>query len=573
MTIHNREIADLLSRLADLLEIDGANDFRVRAYRQAAQTITGLSETLADRVHQGDDLTDIPDVGEGMAEKIRTIVATGALPQLDELEERLPAELSEMMKLSGLGPKRVKALHQDLGIETLDDLRQAVDQRQVRGVPGLGPKTERKIGERLAAWQGEERRTRLIEAEEVARPLVDYLKAIDGVKNLVVAGSFRRRKETVGDLDILVTAKRGTPLMERFSEYDEVSEVASRGETRSTVILDSGMQVDLRLVPQVSYGAALHYFTGSKGHNIAVRRMGVEKGLKINEYGVFRGDDRVAGRTEEEVYESVGLPYIEPELREDRGELRAAKEGRLPRLIEIGDIRGDLHAHTRASDGHDSLEAVAEAAAGRGYAYIAITDHSRHVTVANGLDPERLAKQIEAIDRLNEKLDGRFQVLKAVELDILEDGSLDLPASILRRLDLRVCSVHYKFDLPRKRQTERILRAMDSPFFNILAHPSGRLIGEREPYEVDLERLIEAAVERGCFLELNAQPKRLDLTDADCRLAKSLGAKIAISTDAHSAGNLAYMCFGVDQARRGWLEPEDVINTRPVDALRKLLAR
>lgn len=573
MTIHNREIADLLSRLADLLEIDGANNFRVRAYRQAAQTIAGLSETLADRVHQGDDLTAIPDVGEGMAEKIRTIVATGALPQLDELEERLPAELSEMMKLSGLGPKRVKALHQDLGVETLDDLRQAVDQRQVRGVPGLGPKTERKIGERLAAWQGEERRTRLIEAEEVARPLVDYLKGIDGVKSLRVAGSFRRRKETVGDLDILVTAKRGTPLMERFSEYDEVSEVASRGETRSTVILGSGMQVDLRLVPQVSLGAALHYFTGSKGHNIAVRRMGVEKGLKINEYGVFRGDDRVAGRTEEEVYESVGLPYIEPELREDRGELRAAKEGRLPRLIEIGDIRGDLHAHTRASDGHDGLEAMAEAAAGRGHDYIAITDHSRHVTVANGLGPERLAEQIEAIDRLNEKLDGRFQVLKAVELDILEDGSLDLPASILKRLDLRVCSVHYRFDLPRKRQTERILRAMDSPFFNILAHPSGRLIGEREPYEVDLERLIEAAVERGCFLELNAQPKRLDLTDADCRLAKSLGAKVAISTDAHSAGNLAYMRFGVDQARRGWLEPEDVINTRPVDALRKLLAR
>lgn len=263
-----------------------------------------------------------------MAEKIRTIVVTGALPQLDELEERLPAELSEMMKLSGLGPKRVKALHQDLGIETLEDLRQAVDQRQVRGVPGLGPKTERKIGERLAAWQGDEPRTRLIEAEEVVRPFVDYLKGIDGVKNLRVAGSFRRRKETVGDLDILVTAKRGTPLMERFSEYDEVSEVASRGETRSTVILGSGMQVDLRLVPQVSFGAALHYFTGSKGHNIAARRMGVEKGLKINEYGVFRGDDRVAGRTEEEAYESVGLPYIEPELREDRGELRAAKEGR-----------------------------------------------------------------------------------------------------------------------------------------------------------------------------------------------------------------------------------------------------
>jgi DNA polymerase (family 10) len=331
--------------------------------------------------------------------------------------------------------------------------------------------------------------------------------------------------------------------------------------------------VDLRHVPRESYGAALHYFTGSKAHNIAVRRMGVERGLKINEYGVFRGEDRVAGRREEEVYRSVDLPYIEPELREDQGEIEAAQAGRLPRLIEVQDIRGDLHAHTDASDGHESLEAMAEAAAERGYDYLAITDHSRHLTVANGLDAERLAEQIDAIDRLNDKLDGRIQVLKAVELDILEDGSLDMPEDILLRLDLRVCSVHDRFDLSRTRQTERILRAMDSPLFNILAHPSGRLIGERAPYQVDLERLIEAAAERGCFLELNAQPKRLDLTDSDCRLAKSLGAKVAISTDAHSAANLGYMRFGVDQARRGWLEADDVINTLPIDALRKLIDR
>ena len=573
MSIHNREIADLFDRLADLLEIDGANRFRVRAYRQAAQTIGGLSETLADRVQQGEDLTRLPNIGEGIAKKVATIVETGALPELDALEERLPAELSELMKLSGLGPKRVKALHQDLGVETIEGLRKAIEQHQVREVPGFGAKTEHKLGERLSAWQSEERRTRLIEAEEVARPLIARLHAIDGVNAVEIAGSLRRRQETVGDLDILVTAEPDLPVMDAFTGYEEVGEVVSRGDTRSTVMLRSGIQVDLRLVPRESYGAALHYFTGSKAHNIAVRRMGVERGLKINEYGVFRGEDRVAGRSEEEVYRSVDLPYIEPELREDQGEIDAARGGRLPRLIQVQGIRGDLHAHTDASDGHDRLETMAEAAAERGYDYLAITDHSRHLTVANGLDAERLADQVDAIDRLNDKLDGRIQVLKAVELDILEDGSLDLPEDILKRLDLRVCSVHDRFDLSRTRQTERILRAMDSPMFNILAHPSGRLIGERAAYQVDLERLIEAAAERGCFLELNAQPKRLDLTDADCRLAKSLGAKVAISTDAHSTANLGYMRFGVDQARRGWLEAADVINTRPVDALRRLLER
>jgi DNA polymerase (family 10) len=573
MAIHNKEIADLLSRLADLLEIDGANPFRVRAYRQAAQTVAGLSESMAEHVRSGDDLAELPNIGESMAEKIATIVKSGELPQLEKLEERLPADLSEMMKLSGLGPKRVKALHQDLGIETLADLRRAVERHEVREVSGLGPKTERAIGERLAEWEGEEKRTPLMEAEEVAGPMMAYLESVDGIKDLTIAGSYRRRKETVGDLDILVTAKRGTPVMDRFTSYEEVRDVISRGDTRSTVILHSGMQVDLRLMPQVAYGAALHYFTGSKAHNIAVRRMGVKKGLKINEYGVFKDDERVAGRTEKEVYESVGLPYIEPVLREDRGELDAAKEGRLPELVGLEDIQGDLHAHTRATDGHDTLETMAEAAAERGYRYLGITDHSRHVRVAHGLDEERLGAQIDEIDRLNEKLEGRIVLLKGIELDILEDGALDLPDGILKRLDLRVCSVHYKLDLSRKRQTERILRAMDNRYFNVLGHPTGRLIGQREAYELDLERVVEGAAERGCFLEVNAQPKRLDLDDGGCRLAKETGAKVVISTDAHSAANLDFMRFGVDQARRGWLESGDVINTRSLDALLGLLRR
>jgi len=573
MTIHNREIAAIFEELADLLEVEGANRFRVRAYREASRVIGGMSEELADLVESGADLTELPNIGEAIAKKIQTIVETGSLPQLTEVEGRTPASLSEMMKLEGLGPKRVKALHERLGIDTLDDLRAAVEAHKVRQLEGFGQKTEETIRERLERWQGQERRTRLFDAEEIADPLVRFLEAIDGVEQVMVAGSYRRRRETVGDLDILVTCRRDTPVMDRFVAYPEVSELVSKGETRSTVHLRSGMQVDLRLVPEASYGAALHYFTGSKAHNIAVRRLGVKQGLKINEYGVFRDDKRVAGRTEEQVYASVDLPFIPPELREDRGEIEAAREGKLPQLVKLEDIRGDLHAHTKESDGHDSLRAMADAAAGRGYEYLAITDHSRRVTIAHGLDEKRLAKQIEAIDRLNEDLDGRIAILKGVEVDILDDGSLDLPDAILRRLDLRVCSVHYKLNLPKARQTERVLRAMENPLFNILAHPSGRLLEERDPYELDLEQILEAAAERGCFLEVNAQPSRLDLTDSACKMAKEMGVKVVISTDAHGTRNLAFMRFGIGQARRGWLEAADVVNTRPLPELRKLLQR
>lgn len=573
MTIHNQEIAERLERAADLLEISGSNAFRVRAYRQAAQTVSGLPQSLADLVANGDDLTKLPDIGSSMAEKITIIAKTGELPQLDELEETLPAQLSDLMQLSGLGPKRVKALHQDLGIDNLDDLRRALKEHQVQEIEGFGSKTEATIAEHLARREEQEVRTRLLEAEEIAATLANDLAAVEGVKQLTIAGSFRRRKETVGDLDILVIADEGAPVMARFTGHDEVQEVVSQGETRSTAVLRSGLQVDLRLMPEAAYGAALHYFTGSKAHNIAVRRMGVDRDLKINEYGVFRDDERIAGQSEEEVYASVDLPYIEPVLRENRGEIEAAQQGQLPKLVELDAIRGDLHCHTRASDGHDSLRAMAEAGAERGYEYLAITDHSQHMRVAGGLDEARLSEQIERIDRLNQELDGRIRVLKSAEVDILADGSLDLPDSILERLDLCVCSVHDKFDLSREQQTERVLRAMDNPHFSILGHPRGRLIGKREPYELDLERVLKAAAERGCCLEVNAQPKRLDLSDADCRLAKELGVKVAISTDAHSSTNLDYMRFGVDQARRGWLEADDVINTRSLKALLKLLAR
>jgi DNA polymerase (family 10) len=395
---------------------------------------------------------------------------------------------------------------------------------------------------------------------------------VKGVSEVIVAGSFRRKKETVADLDILATCKKGSSVMDAFVEYGNVDKVVAKGETRSTIILRSGIQMDLRVVPGASYGAALHYFTGSKAHNIAVRTLGVKKGLKINEYGVFKGEKRVGGKKEEEVFDHVGLPFIEPELREGQGEIEAAQQGKLPKLITLKDIRGDLHVHTKETDGRHTLEQMVEAARDRGYQYVAITDHSKRLSMTHGFDAKRLAKRNEEIDRLNGKLKG-FSVLKSIEVDILEDGSLDLPDSILKELDLTVCSVHSKFNLPRNKQMERILRAMDNPYFNILAHPSGRLINERQPYEVDMEGLIKAAKERGCLMEVNAHPDRLDLADIHCKLAKDTGVKLVISTDAHSVNDYDLIRFGVWQARRGWLEKEDVLNTRTVDELKKLMKK
>jgi DNA polymerase (family 10) len=358
--------------------------------------------------------------------------------------------------------------------------------------------------------------------------------------------------------------------MKRFLDYEDIAKVVSRGKTRSSVVLRSGLQVDLRVVPAVSYGAALLYFTGSKAHTIPLRKMAMKKKLKLNEYGVFKGKKRVAGKTEKEVYEHVDLPYIEPELRENRGEIEAAQKGKLPKLVKLKDIRGDLHAHTKQTDGHNTIKEMAHAARERGYEYLAITDHTKRVTMAHGLNTQRLKQQMKAIDRVNEELDGII-LLKSAEVDILEDGSLDLPDDILRELDITVCSVHYNTNLSKKKQTDRVLKAMDNPFFHILAHPSGRLINERTPYDIEMERVVEAAREKGCFLELNAYPDRLDLSDAYCKMAKDVGVKVVISTDAHTTNHLDYMRFGIGQARRGWLEKKDVVNTRTLTQLKKLL--
>ena len=572
MAIANNDIAQQFETLADLLEIEGANPFRVMAYRNAAAVIRVYPHSMCALLARGEDLSKLPRIGKDLAGKIGTLCDTGRLPLLSEVAQRTPVGLSRLMRLPGLGPKRVKALYQNLDIRSEEDLLRAARSGRIRELPGFGAKTEALILRRLAATAAAAGRLRRCDARALAEPLMAYLRAVTGVKQVALAGSYRRCKETVGDLDILITAHRGAPVMQALTAYEDVDEVIAQGSTKATVRLRNGTQVDLRLVPQVSYGAALHYFTGSKAHNIAVRNLAQKRGLKINEYGVFKGERRIAGKTEQQVFATVGVPYIEPELRRGRGELEAARAKRLPRLVTMSDMRGDLHCHTRATDGHHSLEQMARAALERGYEYLAITDHSQHVRVANGLDERQLARQLAAIDRVNDQLE-RVVLLKSCEVDILSDGRLDLPDSILKQLDLTVGAIHYGFGLSRQRQTERILRAMDNPNFSILAHPTGRLINEREPYEMDLEQVLSGARDRGVFLEANAHPYRLDLNGDGCRLAAELGVLVAISTDAHSVTDLDFMAYGVEQARRGWLEKADILNTRSLNQVFKLLAR
>ncbi|MCB1985761.1 MAG: DNA polymerase/3'-5' exonuclease PolX [Burkholderiales bacterium] len=570
MPRHNADIATTFEEIADLLEIQGANPFRIRAYRNAARILGELSEDVASLLDKGEDLTRLPGIGDDLAAKIREFVSSGHCSLLDRLHRELPAAITDLLKIPGIGPKRVKALYHDLAVQTVEQLYRAARDGRIRLLPGFGEKTELNILRAVEAHANQTHRFKLAVAAQYAEAIRNFLEAIPGVSEVTVAGSYRRMRETVGDLDILVAAAPSSPVMQRFIHYDEVVETLSAGVTRASVVLRCGMQVDMRVVDTASFGAALHYFTGSKSHNIAVRRIAQQKGLKINEYGVYKGEKRIAGVSEESVYAAVGLTYIPPELRENRGEIELAQTGRLPRLVEQSDLRGDLHAHTKATDGHNTLREMALAAKSEGFEYLAITEHSRRLTVAHGLDPLRLARQCTEIDKLNATLDG-ITLLKGIEVDILEDGRLDLPDNVLARLDLVVGAVHSKFDLSRAKQTERILRAMDSPYFTLLAYPTGRLIERRAPYDVDMSRIIREAKNRGCFLELNANPERLDLLDTYCQMAKEEGVLISINSDAHSTYDFANLRFGIGQARRGWLEKKDVLNTRSLEELRKLI--
>lgn len=571
MPVHNADIAGAFNEIADLLDLANDNPFRVRAYRNAARVVGDLRLDLAAHLSAGGELPKLRGIGADLAGKIREIAATGTCVLRERLKKSAPAGITDLLAVPGLGPKRVNALHHELGVHTLEQLQRAALDGRVRALPGFGQKTEERLIAAVGSRLNKQRRYRLAVAAQYALPLADYLRGMKGVGEVVIAGSFRRRRDTVGDLDLLAVAQDAGAVVERFVRYAEVRKTLASGSIRASVLLACGIQADLRVVAPESFGAALHYFTGSRSHNIAIRRLAQARGLKLNEYGVFRGGRRIAGETEQSVYAAVGLPYIEPELREDSGEIEAARRGELPQLVLCADLTGDLHVHTNASDGRNTLREMAEAAQASGLAYIAITEHSRHERIAHGLDPVRLAKQIDEIDRLNPSLSGMV-LLKGIEVDILEDGSLDLPDSILSKLDVVVGAVHSHFNLTRERQTARLLKALAHPCLRVLAHPTARLIDERAPCDVDMLAVVRKARQCGVALELNAQPERLDLTDVHCRMTRDEGALVCINSDAHAVNGFDALHHGIGQARRGWLEARDVLNTRPLAEIRQWLA-
>jgi len=571
----NAEIARILEEAADLLEVRGANPFRVRAYRNAARTVADSPRTVSKLVEEGANLADLPSIGGDLAAQIEAFVRTRRLPALEEVCAEVPRSIGDVMRIPGIGPKKARALWKELGVVDVDSLEEAARGGRVAGLAGFGAKTQEKILSGIEAWRRHVSRFRLVDADRVVRAFVEHLEGAPGIERVVAAGSYRRRRETVGDLDLLAVAEEAGPVMERFVGFGRVARVDAAGETKGSVVLESGLQVDLRIVPRESYGAALCYFTGSKAHNVKLRGRAIARGLRVSEYGVFRagkegaraGDEvtgeRIAGGEEEEVYDALGLPWIAPELREDRGEIEAAEAGTLPELIRLEDVRGDLQMHSTWSDGRNSIEEMLEACEACGYEYFALTDHSGSLAVTGGLDEVRLREQWTEIDEIRAKRRG-IRILRSLEVDILEDGSLDLSDAMLEGLDLVVVSVHSRFGLPAAKQTERILRAIRHPAVDILAHPTGRLINEREPYVFDLDEVLRCAADHGVAVELNANPSRLDLKDTDLMRACELGVKIVISTDAHRARDLSHMEYGIEQARRAWLGPEQVLNTLPL---------
>lgn len=570
--MQNPDIARLFDEVADLLEIQSQNPFRVRAYRNAARIVRDYPRPLLDEVRQGADLTAIPGIGEDLAEKIAAIVTTGELPLHKELARKLPAGLLDLLRIPGLGPKRVKTLYTKLKVKSAADLEKALAKGSVGKLAGFGPVMVEKIRAGLGAALHVERRLLLPEAEVHAKALLAYMREGGGLTNLEVAGSYRRRRESIGDLDILVTTKDPAAAIERFAAYPDVAKVASRGDTRVTVQLRGGLQVDLRVVEPAAYGAALMYFTGSKAHNIELRQIAQDKEYKLNEYGVYRGTRRIAGKTEAECYAKLGLDWIPPELREARGEIALARAHRLPTLVTLDEIRGDLQMHTTESDGEATLEQMVEACRARGYAYCAITDHSKRVTMALGLDSRRLRAQWKTIDAWNAR-SRDFTILRSVELDILEDGTLDLADDVLAEADYVVASIHYGMTQGERELTRRVIGAIEHPSVDAIGHPTGRRVGKRESYRLDFAAVARAAADHGCLLELNGHPERMDLPDTLAAEAKTHGVRFVLSTDSHNTGNLANMQYAVDLARRAGLEASDILNTKPLAQFRKGLKR
>ncbi len=565
----NQMVSEKFKEMAVMLELKGENPFKVRAYNKAAQNIESISEDIEKVAAEG-RLTSIPGVGKDLAEKIKSIIETGTFKEYEELKSQTPEGLLKIVNIPGVGPKRAALIHKELGITSEEELKEAAQKGLLRGLPRMGAKTEANILKGIEIWQQARARKPLGITLPIAKEIINYIKSVGKVQAIEVAGSIRRKKETNKDIDILVSAEDPDHIMEGFTKMPIVKEVLLCGSTRSSIITQQDLQVDLRVVPRESFGAALQYFTGSKNHNIHLRAIAEKMGLKINEYGVFREDEKVAGETEEEVYSAIGLQFIPPELREDKGEVEAAQSGYLPKLVEQKDIKGDLHMHTKWSDGANSIMEMVEEAKKHGYSYIAITDHSQSLTVANGLTPERLLQQIKEIDKINEIVEG-IVVLKGIEVDILSDGSLDLPDEVLRELDIVIAAIHSGLKQPEEQINARVLSAIRHPLVNIIAHPTGRIIGERDRYPIDLRKIMQEAKIHGVAIELNSFPNRLDINDEGCRLAKEIGVKIVINTDSHLKDQLSNMEFGVATARRGWIEATDVINTMSLEELMSFL--
>ncbi len=572
----NAEIADIFEEMAELLEFRGENPFRIRAYQNGARAIRGLDEPVASILADRDrDLASLPGIGKTLAEKASELIQHGTLTQLETLRAEVPDVVIEMARIPGLGAKKAATLHRELNIDSLAALRGACEAGEVEKLKGFGAKTQQSILDGLAIAQAASQRVYWAEADQLVSDLSEHMKSCSAVEKMQWAGSYRRGCETVGDLDVLVVATDRNVAMDHFESYPERTQTIARGEAKKISIrVGKAFQVDMRLVERDEFGAALQYFTGSKEHNVHLRKLAAARGLKINEYGVFRDSDdvRIGGATEAEVYEAVGLPWMDPELREDRQEFAWATAGDLPDLIETSDIRGDLHMHTSATDGTATLREMAEAAIAKGLEYIAITDHSQRVAMASGLDPKRLREQWRMIEQIRGEYEGRLMILKGIECDILESGGMDLPDDCLAEADWVLASVHYGQRQPRQQITDRLLGAIENPHVDCIAHPTGRLINRREPYEVDLDAVIRAAAANGKLLELNANPARLDLNEIHLAAAKKHAIPIVINSDAHGTLGLSVVRFGINQARRAGLTKADVANTRPLVDFQKLLA-
>ncbi len=555
----NKELADLFNKMADILEFRNENPFKISAYRKASRVLGDLTQDIQEIAESG-ELKKVPGIGEGMAQKVEEYLKTGKISKYEEAKKGVSDELIAMMEIPGMGPKTLAMIHKEKRISNLSQLEKALEDGSLIGLPGMGEKKAENIKRGIDLLRQSKGRMNLGVAYPLAKRIVEILREKTGSKKIEWAGSLRRMRENIGDIDILGTGPNREKIVHAFTHLPEVKEVLASGETKASVIVEGGVQIDLRVVEEDSYGAALQYFTGSKGHNVHLRGIAKAKGIKVNEYGIFKGEKKIGGKEERDIYQALGMNWIEPELREDRGEIEAAQKKRLPKLVQEPEIKGDLHIHSKWSDGTAPIEEIAKAAQKRGYQYVAVCDHSKSLKIAHGLDESRLLKQMEEIDRINEKLKG-FQILKGTEVDILADGKLDLPDKVLERLDFVVAAIHSGFKQEKEKMTKRIVRALENPYLHCLAHPSGRLLGARAPYEVDLDQVMEAAKKYGKALEINATLERLDLDDVHSRKAKEMGIKVAIGTDAHHLDQLWMISLGVGVARRGWLETPDLLNT------------